>query len=252
MNRHIRMLSVFLVAMVALILTAAAPQGWAAEIPFSRVRIFIEFNATDNDVGVQVLLDGEPWKSLKIKGPNGSQLLSINTDGSLKKQGLTELFFESSEPSLAEVPLAEFLKRFPAGRYEFEGITVEGDELEGEARLTHVIPAGPVIVSPQDGDTCDSKDCVIEWQKVTQKIPGSGQGTLKIVAYQVIVARVDNAGLGAAPRIFDIKLKATGASTQSVTIPPEFLEQGKEYEFEVLAIEAGGNQTISSSSFVAQ
>jgi hypothetical protein len=244
------MLSVFLVAMVALILVVAASQSWAEEIPFSKVRIFIEFNATDNDVGVQVLLDGEPWKSLKIKGPNGSQLLSINTDGSLKKQGLTELFFESSEPSLAEVPLAEFLKRFPAGRYEFEGITVEGDELEGEAKLTHVIPAGPVIVSPQD--ECDSKDCVIEWQKVTQKIPGSGQGTLKIVAYQVIAARVDNDNLGAAPRTFDIKLKATGAATQKVTIPPEFLESGKEYEFEVLAIEAGGNQTISSSSFVAQ
>jgi hypothetical protein len=28
-------------------------------------------------------------------------------------------------------------------------------------------------------------------------------------------------------------------------VPPQFLEPGKEYKFEVLAIEAGGNQTIT-------
>jgi hypothetical protein len=32
---------------------------------------------------------------------------------------------------------------------------------------------------------------------------------------------------------------------QSVTVRPEFLEPGAEYKFEVLAIEAGGNQTIT-------
>jgi hypothetical protein len=30
-----------------------------------------------------------------------------------------------------------------------------------------------------------------------------------------------------------------------VTVPPEFLEVGTVYKFEVLAIEAGGNQTIT-------
>lgn len=247
MKRHIGIWSVFLVAMAAIILTAAASQNWAAEIPFDRAKIIIEFNSTANDgvgdVGVQVLLDGEPWKSVKMKSPNGSQLLSINTDGSLKKQGLTELFFESSEPSLDEVPLAEFLKRFPEGRYEFEGITVEGVEVEGTARLTHLIPRGPVILSPEAGDVVDPKNLVIEWNRVTQKIAGSG--TPKIVAYQVIVERTDNDNLGAAPRIFDVKLAATSAPTQSVMVPPQFLEKGREYKGEVLAIEAGGNQTIT-------
>jgi hypothetical protein len=243
MKRHIRILSVFLVAMVALILSAAAPKAWAAEIPFSKAKIIIEFNSTGNDVGVQVLLDGEPWKRVKIKSPNGNQLLDIISSGSLRKQGLTELFFESSEPSLDEVPLAVFLARFPEGRYEFEGITVDGVELKGKATLTHVIPAGPVIVSPLEGAVVDPSNLVISWERVTEKIAGSGK--LKIVSYQVIVERTDNDQLGAALRTFDIRLPATSDPIQSVTVPAEFLEPGTQYKFEVLAIEAGGNQTIT-------
>jgi hypothetical protein len=197
--RYMRILSVLLVAMVALILTAAAAQSWAAEIPFSRAKIIIEFNSSGPDVGVQVLLDGDPWKRVKIKSPNGNQLLDIISDGNLRKQGLTELFFESSEPSLDEVPLKEFLARFPEGKYEFEGITVEGDELEGEATLTHLIPAGPVIISPAEGDVVAPDSLVIEWERVTTKIAGSGKP--KIVSYQVIVERTDNDQLGAALRI---------------------------------------------------
>jgi len=235
--------SVWFSVATIIILAAAAPKSWAAEIPFGKAKIIIEFNSTGNDVGVQVLLDGEPWKRVKIKSPNGLQLLDIISSGSLRKQGLTELFFESSEPSLDEVPLAEFLARFPEGKYEFEGITIEGEELEGEARLTHVIPAGPVITSPQEGEVVDPNNLVVEWRRVTEKIAGSGR--LEIVGYQVIVERTDNDQLGAAPRLFDVKLPATSDPIQSVTVPREFLEPRTEYKFEVLAIEKGGNQTIT-------
>jgi hypothetical protein len=196
-------------------------------------------------VGVQVLLDGEPWQSLKIESPDGRTILDITASRSLGEQGLTELFFESSEPSLDEIPLAEFLARFPEGKYKFEGKTIDGQEIEGEATFTQVIPAGPVVVSPKEGDEVDPKNLVISWEAVTKKIEGSGEGNLVIVAYQVIVERTDNAQLGAALRTFDIKLRATSDPTQSVTVPPEFLESGTEYKFEVLAIEAGGNQTIT-------
>ena len=257
MTRHMRMLAVLLVPVVALILTAPAPEGWAREIPFSRAKMIIEFNSSANegvgDVGVQVLLDGEPWKLVSMKRPDGLIILNILSSGSLRKQGLTELFFESSEPSLDEVPLKEFLARFPEGKYEFEGRTIDGQEIEGEAKLTHVIPAGPVIVSPEAGDVVDPQNLVISWEAVTKKIEGSGAGDLKIVAYQVIVERTDNDQLGAAPRTFDITLPATSDPTQSVTVPPEFLEPGTEYKFEVLAIEKGGNQTITEGGpFVTQ
>jgi hypothetical protein len=42
------------------------------------------------------------------------------------------------------------------------------------------------------------------------------------------------------------------ASVTSVTVPSEFLEEDTEYTFEVLALEEGGNQTISESSFVTR
>jgi hypothetical protein len=244
-SSFLRMLPVFLKSVAALILAAAAPEGWAkSEIPFDIAKMIIEFNSTANDVGVQVLLDGEPWQSLQIESPNRRTILDIRASMSLREQGLTELFFESSEPSLDEVPLAKFLARFPEGTYKFDGKTIERQEIEGEATFTHVIPAGPVIVSPKEGEV-DPKNLVISWEAVTKKIEGSSEADLVIVAYQVIVERTDNDQLGAALRTFDIKIPATSDRIQSVTVPPEFLESGTEYKFEVLAIEAGGNQTIT-------
>ena len=54
---------------------------------------------------------------------------------------LTELFFESSGPPLAEFSVDEFLARFPEGVYEFETIILDGIEQDGETRFTHVIPS---------------------------------------------------------------------------------------------------------------
>lgn len=240
-----------LIVAVALVLAAAAPELWArrhqTEIPFSIARMIIEFNSSANegvgDIGVQVLIDGEPWRSLKIKSPDGKEILDVKASRSLRNQGLTEFFFESSEPSLDEVPLADFLARFPEGRYEFEGKTIDGLDIEGEAVFTHVIPAGPKIVAPEvDAKIDPAKPLVIEWEAVTKTIDDSD---VKIVAYQVIVERADNALLGAVRRNFDIKLAATTDPVQRVTVPPQFLEPGTEYKFEILAIEQGGNQTIT-------
>jgi hypothetical protein len=98
----------------------------------------------------------------------------------------------------------------------------------------------------------DPKNLVISWGAVTKKIEGSGAGDLVIVAYEVIVERTDNDQLGDALRTFDIKLPATADPIQSVTVPPQFLEPGTEYKFEVLAINKGGNQTITEGGpFVA-
>jgi hypothetical protein len=38
----------------------------------------------------------------------------------------------------------------------------------------------------------------------------------------------------------------------SLRVPSEFLERNVRYKFEVLAIEAGGNQTLTERSFVAR
>ncbi len=238
--------SIFLVAAIALILASTAPEVWARryaeEIPFSKAKIIIEFNSTANDIGVQVLLDGEPWQLVSIESPDGGIILNIRSFGSLRKQGLTELFFESSEPSLDEVPLNEFLARFPEGVYEFEGRTIEGQVIEGEATFTHIIPSGPEIVSPQENEVVDPNNVIITWNEVTTTITGSSQ--IEIVGYQVIVEQVDPL------RVLSIDLPATATS---VKIPPEFfVQQNSLHKFEVLAIAAGGNQTITEGFFVTQ
>ena len=203
---------------------------WAAQkVPLAESRIFIEYNSTDNDLGFHVFLDGEDWRQIKIINPQGRTIFEVEGKGAFGTLGMTELFFEGAEPSLDEVPLEVLLGLMPEGRYRFVGKTAAGDDLVGTARLTHRIPDPPVIVSPQEGETVDSANpVVIDWEPV--KDPQGGT----ISGYQVIVGS------------FSVTLPA---SKTRVTVPPEFLDPATEYGFEVLAIEAGGNQTITSSSF---
>jgi hypothetical protein len=48
-----------------------------------------------------------------------------------------------------------------------------------------------------------------------------------------------------------LSVHVSGTTTR-LTVPPEFFAHATAYEFEVLALEAGGNQTISASRFVTQ
>jgi hypothetical protein len=237
-HRSTRMLSVFLTAIVALVLTVAAPAGWAKSkvaIPFETAKIIFEFNSSGPDLGIQITLDGEPWNKITIVDPNGRTIFDVQGKGVLKKFGLTELFVESNEPNFADMSKEEILDLFPEGEYKFSGTTVEGDSLVGTATLTHNIPDGPVIVSPTPS-TVVGTNLVITWNAVTTP------AGINIVSYQVIVGS------------FQVTVPATSAVSQSVTVPPEFvgsLAAGLQ-PFEVLAIEAGGNQTITEGSFTKQ
>jgi hypothetical protein len=247
-RKSMGLLALFLMVVVALSLAAAAPGASAKKegIPFEEARIIIEYNSSPsaNDLGFHVFLDGEDWKTLKIVNPNGRTIFNVQGKGPYKDLGLTELFFEGAEPSLFEVPLAELLALFPDGIYEFEGRTVDGDEIEGEATLSHAVPAGP-DVSDSDDIVGPGNALTIRWDPVTEKATDPAGGTfpdlpIVVVAYQVIVDS------------FQVTLPATDPpSPMSLTVPPEFvdsLEDG-EHQFEVLAIEEGGNQTITEGFF---
>jgi fibronectin type III domain protein len=237
MKRHLRKLSIVPAAMIALGLCAAAPAQAAKpqQLPFEAAKIIIELNSTDQDVGIQVFLDGEAWKSVAIIDPNGRRLADVTAKGTLKKLGLTELFFESEEPSLADLPLDEFLALFPEGEYTFLGKSVEGDNLFATATFTHQIPDGPTIVSPGAAPV-DPAHTVIDWNPVTTP------AGIQIAGYEVIIEQD-------AFHVLDVKVPA---AVTSLTIPPEFLAPGTEYKFEVLAIEVGGNQTITEGTFTTQ
>jgi hypothetical protein len=238
MTRHIRILSVGTLALATLLATAS--NLWA--IPFSQKKIIIEVNATAGDGGIQIFLDAVGWNRLQISDPDGRNIFQVTGSGSVGTTGVTELFFESAEPSFEDLPLDQLLVRFPAGNYTFSGTTVDGRNLNGRAPLKHNIPAGPTVTSPDEGATLDpGSPVVIDWEPVTDPFPGTIL-PVTISGYQVIVERVRPAPL----LVFSVFLPA---SATGVTVPAEFIEGNADYIFEVLAIEASGNQTITESSF---
>lgn len=223
-----------------LVLAAAVVGGLAAPcraaepaVPLAIAKIYWEYNASANDLGVHVSLDAEDWKRLRIENPNGRTIFEVEGHGPYKELGMTELFFEGAEPSLADVPLDGLLARFPEGVYEFEGRTVDKLDLESVASFSHAIPAGPVV-SSQVGP---GNALVISWTPVTAPPPGFPAKPIDIVGYQVIVGT------------FQVTLPG---SATSVTVSPEFvasLARGAQ-PYEVLAIEASGNQTLTEGTFV--
>jgi len=230
-------------AIAAAFLLMAAPGAKASGcdfIPFDDSRLYFEMNSTDEDLGIQIMLDGEPWKRLFIFNPNWRLLADLSARGNAKAVGLTELFSESAEPPLVEFPLHEWLALFPEGEYKFFGWTVEGEFLLGSAEFTHNIPDGPEIITPVDESVVDPDQAlVVEWETVDD--PSAPESVIE--AYQIIVEKDEE---DERPQSFMIEMPPTATS---VTVPPEFLEPGKEYKVEVLAIETSDNQTITEIAF---
>ena len=211
----------------------------------------IEVNATDGDAGLQFFFDGEPWKRTIIRGPDGRLVFWVSNLGKLRRFGSTELFMESNEPNFEEeMSLPEILEFLPEGEYTFHGRTVDNEKLEGTAILTHDLPCGPAITSPEEDAELDPLDpVVISWEEVMNKLDTESdvgecddESEVTIIGYEVIVENESTDPL----ETFTIRLPA---DVTGVTVPAEFIIPDSEYKFEILAIEESGNQTISESSF---
>ena len=208
-------------------------------IAFKEAKLIVEHNSTAEDTGFQGFVDGEPWKQLDILDQDGVSALSITAKGRLRPVGLTELFFETDEPPNAEVAIDDMLAKLPAGDYRFRGRTVDNITQLGTATLSHVIAAGPVVTQPEDGAELPAdRDLVFEWEPVTTSI--RGDCAVNVTHYELIVNKLDqplHPGFGR--QKLDLWVPAT---TTRMRVPHEFLEAGVGYEFEVIAIEAGGAQ----------
>src|ERR1700752_3972879 len=88
--------------------TTDARPGQVVKIADARLKF--EINATDHDGGVQVFLDADQWKRMSIFDPDGRRIFTSVTDGIMAKQGGTELFLESAEPTFDELPLDQLLQ----------------------------------------------------------------------------------------------------------------------------------------------
>ena len=204
-------------------------------IPYEINDLFIETNATDGDIGLQLLADVDEWDKFTLRDPKGRKLMmKARTKGRLRGWGLTELFWETAEPEFSEVPLSEFKKRFPEGKYTFRGRSVDGRRIVGSDRLTHVIPDGPVVTSPTQNEQVNANSLTVSWEPVTNP------AGVEIVSYQVIVVQepVERVTLN------------LDAGVTSVNIPAGALTPGApETKVEVLAREKSGNQTITEVPF---
>jgi len=226
MIRNTRLLRLLLLGAVTLGL--CTPAGAAK---FKEARIYIEYNDSANDLGFHVSLDAEDWRSLRIVNPLGRTIFEVEGEAAYRELGMTELFFEGAEPSLDDFPLADLLALFPEGRYRFIGVTVDGGALFSSAMLSHAIPEGPAVSAEVGDDTL-----TIRWESVDMTPVGFPQKRIDIVGYQVIVES------------FQLTLPA---SIRSVMVPAEFVEAlgAGEHAFEVLAIDAGGAQSITEGVF---
>jgi hypothetical protein len=220
---------------------SADGQAAGAVVRLEDARLKFEINATDGDGGIQVFLDGESWRRMSIFDPTGRRIFTTATEGRMGRQGGTELFLESAEPTFARLPVARLLARFPAGTYTFRGRGLKGERYVGTARLTHDLPDGPELVSPHEGDAPqDPRRTTLRWRGVK---PPNGS---PIIAYQVLVVQPETGVRSLPTMTLDVMMPPTA---NSLVVPRGFLRPGTEYEWEVLAIERGGNQTLSSSTF---
>ncbi len=245
-------------ALAASPLTVADEHDEEDELEFDVAEVFFELNNTDGDLGIHALIDGEPWKRLAIEDHRERKIMKVNARGRLRRQGITEIFFESAEPTFDELPAEAFFSRFPQGTYEVEGRTLDGQEIESETEITHAMPAPPEpTVNGEFSDDCDadvpgvSAPVVISWPAVTTTHPelGDPQGSddITIVNYQVVVEAdiiIDD------EEFTTIFSAIVPPDVTSMTIPDEFLAQGDgEFKYEVLAREESYNQTAVESCF---
>jgi hypothetical protein len=197
---------------------------------FEQHELYIEYNATDGDAGLQLAADAEDWKRFTLLDTRGKALIDVRAKGRLRRPfGLSELFLEASEPPFTKVPFRTFKKRFPTGRYRFRGVASDGRRLAGSDRLSFVVPAAPKVTFPTKGARVDPDGFKVTWDPVTRP------NGVRIVTYQVIVNQ------GSRELSMYLPPDATSA-----TIPGEFLESGTRTAGELLARERSGNQTITA------
>ncbi len=225
----------------------------ATEPQFSKAELFFELNNTDGDLGLHALIDGDEWRRLEIEDPTERRLLDIYVSGRLRRQGLTEIAFESAEPPFTELPPPTFFARFPEGAYEISGVTLDGVELENVVTISHVMPA-PVTGIRVDGQeipatsNCTSgplpsvsEDVALEitWDAVTTSHPSLGRsGPVTIAEYEVILERDG----------FKMTTVLSGEETD-LNVGDDVLESGERIKLEILARGTNGNRTAIETCF---
>jgi hypothetical protein len=162
--------------------------------------------------------------------------------------GLTELFFETVEPENADVPIKQMLAKLPEGKYTIAG-PAQGERQEPGSHVGHRLayarhPGGPDARLSQGGR---HRACAWRRRPLDAGVRDDHGQAGDDHAYQLLIEK------NVEPHRHMIgKLGLSMYLPRSVTriaLPNGFLRRRTAYKREVLAIERGGNQTLSSGSF---
>jgi hypothetical protein len=227
-------------------------QGGAATI--AAAKLYVEYNATDNDLGVHGAFDDHGWTELCVYDPNGTQVLAVRPHGPLRDLSLAGIFFESREPPTTEFTFADLKANFPEGQYEVRATNYDGTGLSGAATFTHNVPRPPAVTHPAIVDEEHAGevevpigDLTVEWEEVSETVDG---GPVSITGYEIIITKVEHDDPhGYSLPVFDVHVPP---DRNSLSVSAEFLEPGSLYELEVLALEESGNQTITVGFFTTE
>ena len=248
--RRVLVLSLLTAVLSLCAVAAVTSAGQAGRmLQFAEANLFFELNDTDGDLGFHASIDGVPWTTLHIKTPEGRRILNIVSHGRIRAQGLTQLSFESAEPSFDELDPADFFRRFPEGEYGIEGMTQGGDMLVGTAEVSQVLAAPPGnvrvsgILAPESSDDKPlpkvSPPVVITWDPVTTPHPDLGKaGPIEVAEYQLFVD-ADKVGVSVElpPRVTEFE------------VPMDVTALGKLFTFEIIVRTEDGNNTATESCF---
>ena len=203
----------------------AAPHRWASE--FEIATINVERNVTDGDteIVISVVPADEGLKYLSIRAPNKRAVVDMfSLDHSVL--GMREFNLESPEP-----PGEAILAAYPQGTYKFTGLSVGGEWFQGEARLSHLMPAAPVIMSPAAESEVPAGALRIEWSTV----PG----------LRKVVIELENESFDP-EQVLSVELPADATSFD---VPAAFMQPGSEYQVGVAAVGENGNITVVETVF---
>jgi hypothetical protein len=253
--RSIRLLAVLLVPAVVLIIGVAAPALWASghfleecegDLELEECEVFFEFNFTDCDLGIQVFLDGSPWRRMTVRDEIGKPVLNVLTRGAWRTEGGAEFSLEGAEPQLIDPDEEEcnltdprvqaFLNQYRAGWYTFTGVAAEERCLLlcDDAELTYDFPTPPEL------DLLDFP----EEARWVQPVGGA-----PVVGYEAVVELVVK--VDGEEQVFKetatlpAGTSAYKTSDSFLTLIGSFSEDDiDELKFELLAQEESGNKII--------
>ncbi len=236
--RHLKSLSAIAAA------GAATLGGANAQIEFSKHDIYFELNATDGDVGLHGILDGQAWADARISGPGGTfDVIRAISNQDSPEFGMTELFFESNEPPLDERSFKELVTLFPPGAYHFSGLTIANQPIMGKDTLSSAMPCPARVRVSRTGEG----DVVIAWRLR----PGNYDPDT------TVCSKIKPVAAASVQAFFSIEDPDTGVSrnfsadlpptARSVEVPDEFLAgvdfDAADEKAEVIVVAPDGNRT---------